>query len=574
MPFKAIPKKEFINRDRELELLKRLAGLRDGDTASSVLVEGARGIGKTELLQQLYRTLFQEGKNSLPFYYSFQRATLKASSFSRDYFSRFIRHFLAFLKKDPSIVENFSIPLKKFIPMAYSLGLQWLMDLIEDFDDQIHNGDPKEQILAAITAPVVAANKTGLSVLVMLDDFQLATQLYEVRPGDTPGLASLFGVSMKTALTPHIWSGAPGSSLASIFTDESFRGKTERLVVRALQEDEAFKLFKSFCYRLGVTSPDENRELMKFLGGNPLYIRNMAKAFGKMQKKEVTPRDFWECYSYEISEGETAFYWSSVFGDLLTDLEKRRVVLELLTHEMDFHREASDIDELARSLGIPKPSLRREARDLGKMARGLDIPESFLREVLQGLQRLGIIPTAGSIKPIKDNILRDFVMGLYMREVEGKDPEALRKRIEGRRVKIPESSSFEMTIPMESDAELVAAKAIEQIGRNINMNTDVISQLQLALIEACINAKEHSGSYEKKILLKFNITPERVEMAIESPGKAFVPEAAGEDLNIEEKIHSHHKRGLGLKLMREIMDDVRVETIDGRTRVVLIKNIP
>ena len=573
MPFKAISETDFIGRDRELARLKRLADGKEGITANNLLLEGARGIGKTELLNQLYRILFMDGKNTLPFYYSFQRATLKASSFSRDYFSRFVRQFLAFLKRDPSIAENMSIPLTKLTPMAYSLGLQWLIDLIDDFQDHAKSADPYEQILAAASAPVAAAGTSGISVVVMLDDFQLATRLYEVHPGDATGLVGLFGDALRTARTPHILSGSPEGSLESIFIDDSLRGRAVRLTVGALQEDEAFALFTSFCSPLGITVPDESRELMKFLGGNPLYIRNMARAFGRMQKKIVTARDFWECYSYEISEGETAFYWSSVLGELLRDVDKRSIVLEVLMHEMDSSGDDRDLGELARSLGLPRPAPRGKTRDLGKLARNLDIPETSMRAVWEGLQASGIILGAGTVQPGADNICRDFVKGLYMREVEGKEPGAVRKLIEEKHIDRNESYTFDMTIPMESDTELVAAKAIEQIGKNISLNPEVISQLQLALIEACINAKEHSGSYEKKISLKFNATPERVEMAIESPGKAFAPEPAGRKFTIEEKLKSEHKRGMGLKLMREVMDDIRVETVNGRTRVVLIKNI-
>lgn len=46
-----------------------------------------------------------------------------------------------------------------------------------------------------------------------------------------------------------------------------------------------------------------------------------------------------------------------------------------------------------------------------------------------------------------------------------------------------------------------------------------------------------------------------------------------EETTIEEKLHSGHKRGWGLKLIRTIMDDVRIERIDDRTRVILVKNI-
>jgi|Deesub1362A_J573_1020465.scaffolds.fasta_scaffold00004_80 serine/threonine-protein kinase RsbW len=552
MPFKSIPEQNFVNRDAELSYLKRLIDVKDSAIVNNVLLEGTRGIGKTELLKQLYRSLFWQGKNVIPFYYSFQRATLKVAYFAKDYFTRFVRQYLAFLKKDPSIIDNMSIPLTKLIPLFSTLKLTWMIELIEDFQEHIKDGDLHEQLLGAISIPAAVAGKSGNPVLVMLDDFHLATQLYETHPGDVPGLISLFERSMTSTTSPHILTGSPEGALEMIFTDDSFRGKAERMILRAMPEDAAFSMFRSLCAAFGITVRDECREFMKFLGGNPLYIKNMAKALWKMQRKEASLKDLWECYSYEVSDGETAFYWSSIFRGFLTDLQQRRIAIELLMHSIESHCEVRNLEILSKALGIPVPSLK---------------------SVLDALQISGIIQTTGSIRPVRDNILQDFIRNLYLREVEERDPEKIRKLIESRyQLQNNATSCFEMTIPMTADAELVAAKAIEQIGKNISLKPLVITQLQLAIIEACINAMEHSGSYDKKVLLKFTVNPERIEIAIETPGKRFDPDTVKEP-TIEEKLHSEHKRGWGLKLMREVMDDVKVETIGDRTRVVLIKNI-
>jgi anti-sigma regulatory factor (Ser/Thr protein kinase) len=551
VPFKAIPETDFVNREEELNSLRRLTGLKDGVPACNVLLEGARGMGKTELLKQLYRTMFWEGNTAVPFYFSMQRATLKAAHFSRDYFTRFIRQYLAYSKKDPSLIVNMGIPMTRLIPMASDLGLQWMVELIEDFQEQSAEGEVYEQLLGAISAPAVTASRSGKPVLVMLDDFHLATQLYEKEPGDSPGLVSLFEGYMKTSLSPHILTGSPEGALNMIFTDDSLRGKVERISVRPLSEDVAFSFLRSLCGKLGITVHDECIGLMKVLGGNPLYIRNMARAAWRMRRKEVARRDFWECYSHEVSQGETAFYWSSIFGGFLRDVEQRRVAIELLMYSMDSHC---------------------EAKNLGRISRILRTPELQIKAALEGLQMSGVVQMAGSIRPITDNVLQDFIRSLYMKEVEGKDPERVREVLEKRYFPGSASAScFEMTIPMTADAELVAARAVEQIGKNISLKPEVITQLQLALIEACLNAMEHSGSYEKKVLLRFTVTPERIEIIIESPGRVFAMEP--QDVSIEEKIQSGHRRGWGLKLMREIMDEVKVETMEDRTRVVLVKNI-
>jgi len=68
VPSNAIPAEDFLNREPELDYLKGLAELKEKALGGNVFLEGARGMGKTELLNQLHRALFLED-NGAPFYY-------------------------------------------------------------------------------------------------------------------------------------------------------------------------------------------------------------------------------------------------------------------------------------------------------------------------------------------------------------------------------------------------------------------------------------------------------------------------------------------------------------------------
>ena len=125
---------------------------------------------------------------------------------------------------------------------------------------------------------------------------------------------------------------------------------------------------------------------------------------------------------------------------------------------------------------------------------------------------------------------------------------------------------------MSSNAELVVAKAVEQIGRNMNLDSEFLNHLQLALIEVCINAIEHSGSYEKKVFLKFITRPDKLEIIVENSGRPFSLDSRKE-VPVEEKLRLGMKRGWGFKLVYAIMDSVKVERVNDRTRVILTKDI-
>ena len=258
MPFNAVPVEDFFNRENELQYLKGLSDLKKKALGGDVLLEGERGMGKTELLKQLYRLLYWEDE-VVPFYYCFKTANLKGAYFAKDYFAGFVRQYVSFAKKEPSIAQSAAEPLERLMPAISSLGLYWLIDCIEDFQTHVNRNDLYWQIVAAISVPVVAAKKGGKPVTVMLDDFDAAASLYEANLGDRAGLVSLFRESMQNSRCPHVMTGSAGE-LDAIFTDHSLVGTTEPMRLGPLPEDVAAELFGAHLAHLKIAPPRGRRK--------------------------------------------------------------------------------------------------------------------------------------------------------------------------------------------------------------------------------------------------------------------------------------------------------------------------
>ncbi|MFO0753833.1 MAG: ATP-binding protein [Thermodesulfovibrionales bacterium] len=550
MPFHALPAADFVGRENECASLLHFAESGGTSPGRVLFLGGARGIGKTELLKQVHRAFFWGERNVVPFYYPFRTANLKISHCARDFFGRFIRQFLACMRQEPSLAEGGSASLHRLFPLISSLRLGWLIECIDDFNEIMESGDPHAQLCAALSAPGAAAARTGKTVLVMLDDFPLAARLYETKPGDAPLLVSLFGEALGAPQCPSLLTGSPPALLESLCGDPSLRSRVARMPLGPLSDEASFSLLSSLCAVLEIKVHREALSpLLRCLEGTPLYLRNIARALGRMRKRELQGREIWECYGREVSDGETAFYWNAVFAESFPEVEQRKTALELLVHSLRQEGERLDTTKLSRLLGSP---------------------ETVLQGALEGLRASGVVQPGMSFRMVKDNVLRDFFLLLHRREVEGR--EAVREFIEAKYGAQAASSAFEMVIPIDADAELVAARAMEQIGRNMHLKPEEIRHLQLALVESCVNAMEHSGSQEKKIFLTFTVSSGKAVVTIESPGRFFDP-AAAEALSVGEKLESGHKREGSLKLLRSIMDEVKVERVGDRTRVTLLKKV-
>lgn len=133
-------------------------------------------------------------------------------------------------------------------------------------------------------------------------------------------------------------------------------------------------------------------------------------------------------------------------------------------------------------------------------------------------------------------------------------------------------NEFELIIPMASDTELVAVRAIEEIARRADFDQDAIGQIKMALIEACINATEHSKISGGKISLKFLVQHDKLIIYVYNEGMGFDPSLIKEP-NIDEKMLGGSKRGWGIKLMKSFMDEVKFEKTNGGTKLKMTKLI-
>jgi serine/threonine-protein kinase RsbW len=125
---------------------------------------------------------------------------------------------------------------------------------------------------------------------------------------------------------------------------------------------------------------------------------------------------------------------------------------------------------------------------------------------------------------------------------------------------------YELIIPMGKDTEMIAARTLEDIARKHEFPSKFINQLKTALVEACINACEHSLSPDRRIYQKFKMTERAVEITVSNRGLRLQDRLRG-----PEATKADERRGWGLKLMRTLMDEVRIETVDDGTRITMVK---
>jgi serine/threonine-protein kinase RsbW len=129
-----------------------------------------------------------------------------------------------------------------------------------------------------------------------------------------------------------------------------------------------------------------------------------------------------------------------------------------------------------------------------------------------------------------------------------------------------------LALPMVPDMEIEASKTATAIAESMRMTPDRIDEVRMAVVEACINALEHSQARDREIYVTFQVLgdAEKLRILVRDSGVGFSPDEI-EEPSMDAKIKAVNKRGWGLKIIRGLMDEVEIHSGSEGTTVVMSK---
>jgi serine/threonine-protein kinase RsbW len=117
---------------------------------------------------------------------------------------------------------------------------------------------------------------------------------------------------------------------------------------------------------------------------------------------------------------------------------------------------------------------------------------------------------------------------------------------------------------------------IGEAAREYGFDDEAIGKIMLAVDEACTNIIKHAYGYapDRTIDLEIETKNDRFAIVITHGGKSFDPVAVKKP-DMQEYFKKYQRGGLGIHLMRTLMDGVEYETLpDSRNIVRLFKYLP
>ena len=133
-----------------------------------------------------------------------------------------------------------------------------------------------------------------------------------------------------------------------------------------------------------------------------------------------------------------------------------------------------------------------------------------------------------------------------------------------------QGEEIDLTIPMLPNMETTAIQTAEAIMEYMKFDPDTKDEVKMALIEALINSFEHSKSKDKKVYIKFIVKQQELQVIVRDYGAGFDPVSVKKP-DIKEKITDKRKRGWGLMIIENLMDNFYIISNELGTTLIMTK---
>ena len=124
-----------------------------------------------------------------------------------------------------------------------------------------------------------------------------------------------------------------------------------------------------------------------------------------------------------------------------------------------------------------------------------------------------------------------------------------------------------LAMPAKAEYLILVRLALAGIAREVPMSESTLADLKLAVTEVCGNVVRHAYEDEPgQVRITFNVTADAIEVAVEDDGAGLtlgdIPDVVRLD---EEPVEA----GMGLAIIRAVVDDLAVEARDGSPGTVV-----
>jgi len=124
---------------------------------------------------------------------------------------------------------------------------------------------------------------------------------------------------------------------------------------------------------------------------------------------------------------------------------------------------------------------------------------------------------------------------------------------------------FMLKVPSSTENLALIREFVGSIAQQSGFDTSDIGKLELAIDEACANVIEHAYGHDisKEVIIRATLDDETLRIDVEDTGRGFDPKLIKQE-ELEQLVNKRRSGGLGMRLMKTLMDEVHYEIEPGK----------
>jgi serine/threonine-protein kinase RsbW len=139
----------------------------------------------------------------------------------------------------------------------------------------------------------------------------------------------------------------------------------------------------------------------------------------------------------------------------------------------------------------------------------------------------------------------------------------------------PIERKFTLQVPSSTENLALIREFISSAASQAGLDEKDVAKLELAVDEACANVIEHAYGHDvsKEVVVRVRLSDESLRIDIEDTGNGFDPKTVNQE-ELEQLINKRKTGGLGMRLMKTLMDEVRYEIEPGKKNALhMVKHL-
>ncbi len=407
----------FVNRQAELDTYWQWATSIPNQLLNSCALIGRRRTGKTAILVKLYNRLFYEQARVMPIFVNFalylqQAEPMTYYDFARDYFTSYLRGYLAFHYREPLIVKR-RWGLAELEEFAHSVQDEYVPQLLTSYE-RAQSGrfaSPHDLVQWVIHLPKGEAAVRNMPTAIIIDEFQILTHVYDPEQKIYRDLTNYFQTAVETWWAPVLISGSAVSLLVKEALGGALSGRFRYHHLQPLAPEHGY----DSVFRLAQTTQTEVDETLaeaiwQLTAGHPYAIYCLMTSSCPARQHYPALDALEEVMTFELRDVNGLLYqhYEQEFNKYSQELNDGPTTRRVMLWATKYPDQRINVEQVAAEIGVTVEAVRESLEKL----RWADI-----------VQKMGLSSYIGPTDPM----LCRFIEYQHHIELENLAPEILLK---------------------------------------------------------------------------------------------------------------------------------------------------